>query len=170
MVNTLAWSELVCEGPTGVGSYRFSCPSSYAAAFTPIGITDRGKKSSAEELSRAKEKVTIPRIPILNTRMMQMSPLECSYSPDSQRPGVFVQQPGTHSSPSNCFELAAQILAEHDLALPEPEQFALIARSALAVQCLYFAACLRHPDEIELHEVFEAFLLACVTHGQNEDQ
>jgi hypothetical protein len=42
----------------------------------------------------------------------------------------------------------------------------LIVQSALAVQCLYFDACLHDPDKTELHQVFEMFLMACVTSSQ----
>jgi hypothetical protein len=79
------------------------------------------------------------------------------------------QQPGTSvlldhdSSPTIYLRLAVQILSEHDLVLPELDQLNLIVQSALAVRCLYFAACLHHPDHAELHEVFKMFLMACAT-------
>jgi hypothetical protein len=71
--------------------------------------------------------------------------------------------PSHPSSPTAYLTDAVRILSEYDLPLPDPEQLNLIVRSALAVQCLYFAACLHHPDKVGLHEVFEMFLLACVT-------
>jgi hypothetical protein len=67
------------------------------------------------------------------------------------------------SSPTNHVQLAVQILSEHDLVLPEPDQLNLIVKSVLAVQDLYFDSCLHRPDKAELNEVFEMFLLACVT-------
>ena len=66
-------------------------------------------------------------------------------------------------SPTIYLRLAVQILSEHDLVLPELDQLNLIVQSALAVRCLYFAACLHHPDHAELHEVFKMFLMACAT-------
>jgi hypothetical protein len=64
---------------------------------------------------------------------------------------------------------AVQVLAEHDLVPPEPEQLKLIVQSALAAQRLYFDACLHHPDQTELHQVFEMFLLACLTNSQETE-
>lgn len=71
--------------------------------------------------------------------------------------------PEHHAIPKIYFRSAAQILAEYDLALPKPDQLNLIVRSALAVQCLLFAASLHRPETTELHQVFAAFVLKCVT-------
>ena len=78
------------------------------------------------------------------------------------QPGTCVRL-GHDSSPTIYLRFAEQILSEHDLALPEPEQLNLIVQSALAVQSLYFDACLHHPDTTELYEVFENFLVTCLT-------
>ena len=85
-----------------------------------------------------------------------------------QQPGTSVRL-GHNNSPTIYLQLAVQILSEHYLALPELDQFNLIVRSTLAVRCLYFAACLHHPNEVELHGVFEMFLLACVTSAQETE-
>src|ERR1035441_632720 len=84
------------------------------------------------------------------------------------QPGTCVRL-GHDSSPTIYFRFAAQILSEHDLALPEPDQLNLTVQSALAVQSVYFAACLHHPDKAELDEVFEMFLLACVTRADETE-
>jgi predicted aldo/keto reductase-like oxidoreductase len=76
---------------------------------------------------------------------------------------------GHDNSSTNYLRFAVQILSEHDLALPELEQLNLIDRSALEVQCLYFAACLHHPDEVELHQVFGMFVMACATSSQETE-
>jgi hypothetical protein len=60
-------------------------------------------------------------------------------------------------------------MAEHDLVPPQPEQLNLIVQSALAVQCHFFAACLHHPNEVELHQVFEKFVMSCVTSSQEKE-
>ena len=86
----------------------------------------------------------------------------------NQSAGTLVRL-GHDSSPTIYLQHAVQILSEHDLALPEPDELNLIVRSALAVQSHYFAACLHHPDHTELYEVFEAFLLACVTSSQETE-
>lgn len=62
-----------------------------------------------------------------------------------------------------------QVLAEHDLDLPERDELNLIATSASATQALFFTACLHDPDEAELHLVFEMFVLACVTRLQETE-
>jgi hypothetical protein len=38
----------------------------------------------------------------------------------------------------------------------------LIVEAALAVQSLFFAVSLRHPEQAEPHQVFEAFVVSCV--------
>jgi hypothetical protein len=92
-----------------------------------------------------------------------------SHTSDCHSVDLAAQQPGTSvlhchdSSPTIYLRFAEQILSEHDLALPEPEQLNLIVQSALAVQSLYFDACLHHPDTTELYEVFENFLVTCLT-------
>ena len=99
-----------------------------------------------------------------------MNKLDISYQTSDRHSLVLVdQQPctlvrlGHDSSPTIYLRLAVQILSEHDLVLPELDQLNLIVQSALAVRCLYFAACLHHPDHAELHEVFKMFLMACAT-------
>src|ERR1039457_3652674 len=69
-----------------------------------------------------------------------------------QQPVTLVRL-GHDSSPTIYLQLAVQILSEHDLALPEPDQLNLIVQSALAVQCLHFDACLHDADKTELHQV-----------------
>jgi hypothetical protein len=85
-----------------------------------------------------------------------------------QQPGTSVRL-GHNNSPTIYLQLAVQVLVEHDLVPPEPEQLNRIVRSALAVQCLYFAACLYHPDKAELHHVFEAFVLRCVASDREKE-
>jgi hypothetical protein len=52
---------------------------------------------------------------------------------------------------------AVQILHEHDLIPPDVDRVTLIVQSALAAQSLFFSASLHHPEQAELHLVFEAF-------------
>ena len=57
---------------------------------------------------------------------------------------------------------AIQALREHNLVLPDVDRVILIVQSALAAQSLFFAASLHHPEQVELHQVFESFVLNCV--------
>jgi hypothetical protein len=57
---------------------------------------------------------------------------------------------------------AIQLFQECDLPLPDEDHIILIVESALAVQNLFFTTCLRRPEQVELHQVFEAFLVSCV--------
>jgi hypothetical protein len=65
------------------------------------------------------------------------------------------------------FSYAIQTLLEYDLAVPEVDRVTLIVQSALAAQNLFFAASLRHPEQAELHQVFETFVLNCVMPPRN---
>ena len=64
---------------------------------------------------------------------------------------------------------AIELLSEHDLSLPEPDQLHLIVQSALAAETLYFSACLHHPGTAELRRMFEMFLIACMTSSQETE-
>jgi hypothetical protein len=57
---------------------------------------------------------------------------------------------------------AIQTLHEYNLAPPDVDRVTLIVKSALTAQSLFFAASLHHPEEAELHQLFEAFVLNCV--------
>jgi hypothetical protein len=57
---------------------------------------------------------------------------------------------------------AIQILHENDLVPPEEDRVTLIVESALAAQSLFFVASLHHPEQAELHQIFEAFVLNCI--------
>ena len=57
---------------------------------------------------------------------------------------------------------AIQALHENDLVPPDEDHITLIVESALAVQSLFFAPCLRRPEQAELHHVFEEFVVSCV--------
>jgi hypothetical protein len=57
---------------------------------------------------------------------------------------------------------AIQVLHEYNLVPPDVDRVTLIVRSALAAQNLFFAASLHHPERVELHQVFETFVLNCV--------
>jgi len=57
---------------------------------------------------------------------------------------------------------AIQTLHEYNLVPPDVDRVTLIVQSALAAQSLFFAASLHHPEQAELHQVFETFVLNCV--------
>jgi len=57
---------------------------------------------------------------------------------------------------------AIQALEEYNLVLPDADRMTLIVESALAVQRLFFAVSLSHPEPDELHQVFEAFVVSCI--------
>jgi hypothetical protein len=57
---------------------------------------------------------------------------------------------------------AVQALIEFDLISPGEDRLVLIVEASLSAQALFFSATLRHPDPVELHQFFEAFVLACV--------
>ena len=63
---------------------------------------------------------------------------------------------------------AINCILEHDLELPQSESLSLIVESALAACQLFFAAALQHPSSGELLEVFEAFVLSCVSQRVGE--
>lgn len=77
--------------------------------------------------------------------------------------------PEHHAVPAIYLRSATQIFSEYRLTLPEPDQLNLIVRSALAVQCLLFAASLHRPGTTELHQVYAAFVLSCVPTAQETE-
>jgi hypothetical protein len=59
--------------------------------------------------------------------------------------------------------LATQFrLSTSNLIPPDVDRISLIVESALTAQSLFFAASLHHPEQAELHQVFETFVLNCV--------
>jgi hypothetical protein len=58
---------------------------------------------------------------------------------------------------------AIQTLHEYNLVPPDVDRVTLIVQSALAAQSCFFAASLHHPGQAELHQIFETFVLNCVT-------
>ena len=57
---------------------------------------------------------------------------------------------------------AIQTLHEYNLIPPDVDRITLIVESALTAQSLFFAASLHHPEQAELYQVFETFVLNCV--------
>jgi|GEM_PF-2276415 hypothetical protein len=105
-----------------------------------------------------------------------MHSLHISPHPPAYRfPVLADQKLGTLTAPEHCtvpeiyLRSAAQILTEYDLALPEPDQLNIIVKSALAVQFLFFTASLHRPETTEMHRVFAAFVLNCVTSAQETE-
>ncbi len=58
---------------------------------------------------------------------------------------------------------AVQLIAEHDIKLPGWEALTLIVEAALTSRDLFFTAALQRPDERELQDVFQDFVLRRVT-------
>jgi hypothetical protein len=69
-----------------------------------------------------------------------------------------------NDSPSRAryLRLAVQTLLEGSQDLPDVQRLTLIVDAALSAQALFFATALHHPDPVELHQFFEAFVLTCV--------
>jgi hypothetical protein len=104
---------------------------------------------------------------ILNTPMPEIYPSSydsrCRFPLPSDQ-GNFVSIESVHSWPMEAtIRDAVQILSEHDLALPELDRLAVIVRSALTAQTLFYAAALHRPGRTELYQFFESFVLSCVT-------
>jgi hypothetical protein len=72
--------------------------------------------------------------------------------------GAYARQNRSLATYVNC---AIRIFNEHSLGLPDVDRITLIVHSALAAQNLFFAASLHEPEQAELHQVFETFVLDC---------
>ena len=58
---------------------------------------------------------------------------------------------------------AIDLLLDHDFELPPSDSLSLIVESAVAVCQLFLVSATRHPDSAEIRQVFNAFVLSCVT-------
>jgi len=63
---------------------------------------------------------------------------------------------------------AINILLDHDLELPPSDSLSLIVESAVAACELFFAAAIHHPSSVQLNQVFERFVLRCVSVSADE--
>jgi hypothetical protein len=87
--------------------------------------------------------------------------------PISAEPAFGLLTMSGHRDPlEDYLRYAVQILSEHDLALPRPDQLALIVEGALAAQWHFFSSALHDPGRAELYSFFEQFVLDCVAASQ----
>lgn len=98
---------------------------------------------------------------------LQASPCQFLVLANQQTDALTVS--GHPGSPATYLRLAIQILFEHDIELPEPDWLDLIVQSALAAQNLYYTASIRHPSTTSLYQVFQSFVLDCVTCTQESE-
>jgi hypothetical protein len=143
-----------------------SAPSKATGRTLPKRVRFQGNWSHPTQKSAFPSQFT--RRPYTNHPLMTpISNLSHPVSPPTGSiPNNFTRQFETYLEQNKSFtgylSYAIEILHEYDLVPPDEDRITLIVESALTIQSLFFTTCLHRPEQVELHQVFKAFVVRCV--------